>query len=165
MKKITIRLRTIGLAYLLCGPLAWSGPLEMEEARPWVAKDRYGDFNIVSGESPSETVKFAASELQRYWERSTGHLPPVTATRVPGKVNVCLGREGNPFLSAEDVAGRPAFRGEIIVKFRGSVIGEAHIWAHVVMKAPAAVSGGVVVAAIESSVVREGLVVRGRITE
>ena len=55
-------------------------------------------------------------------------------------------------------AGRPAFRGEIIVKFRRSVIGEAHIWAHVVMKAPTAVSGGVVVAAIESSVVRAGLV-------
>ncbi len=105
MKLILLRMQTVGLALSLCMPLAWPGPMATKYDRPWVEKDRYGDFVVIIGQSPSETVKFAASELQKFWERSTGHRPPIKATRVSGKVNVWLGRDGNPHVSSEDVEG------------------------------------------------------------
>ena len=105
VKLILLRIQIVGFALSLCMPLAWAEPMAAQHDRPWVEKDRYGDFVVVVGQSPSETVHFAASELQKFWERSTGHLPPIMATRLPGKVNVWLGRDDNPHVSSEEVEG------------------------------------------------------------
>lgn len=99
-----VRYGWVGLVFLLGVLLASPGFPEPEDARLWVRKDSYGDFAIVAGESPSETVSFAASELQRFWERSTGYLPAITAAPIPGKVTIWLGHDGNPHVSGDDVA-------------------------------------------------------------
>ncbi len=80
-------------------------PPGRKSAGAWIPKGRYGDIAIVTGESPSETEAFAASEFQRIWERSTGHRPELAEVSISGRVNILLGRSGNPRLSKEEVLG------------------------------------------------------------
>ncbi|MFP4502641.1 MAG: DUF4838 domain-containing protein [Candidatus Hydrogenedentota bacterium] len=72
---------------------------------PWLPSSLYNQLHVVIGSEAAPAEQFAAEEFVRLWEACTGHTPACAHTHDSTKVNVYIGRTGNPHTAALELAG------------------------------------------------------------